>query len=573
MRRLYLLIITFVVAISSMAEPMDRQQARQQSQTRKTSKSTSVRSKKPATQKGKGKASKSSASKPSAPKASKAQTVTGGGMFEGSLLYRSEEYHSSVVRKFSYGRAYNGARTTIVTVKGSAVHILDEPMHLHTIVNLSDNTVYMYSDLTNKGIKGTTKNLEAFINTYDPNYQIGDQQKVSTLKMTDEKATLDNQKCGIYKGEVTAGDENRLDVEMWMWDQFKVNKAYNYMLFGIPAPGIVRKGIYSQIVSVPLLGKMKSMVALELMAFSRYSVNSSEMLPPPSVSIENYKDVKQLTRLYKDNRKQLKKLKLNPESKSKKEMMRNIRDRWDFADDWLKKPVSTANNALAWRTLGNSLLELVTTISSIGTDQSSASNTAMDTGIDDMMADDSSDSSIDPKAKKEKDRKNKERREENKKKLKQGEFASRTMRSSTRTYSNYVDMINRIKNGVDYRGESFETKKREVKNCQEQMKQIRERYESGSGQKMPGANEQLERWNPSHSDLMEKCSGCGGDGKCGNCYRRGNGKCSSCGGTGDISKNRKERLSCPNCQFPGNTYCKTCDGSGKCQTCKGKKEF
>lgn len=539
-----------------------------QAQTRKTSKSSSVRSKKPAAKKG-----KSNAASPSAPKDSKTQAVSGGGMFEGSLLYRSEEYHSSVVRKFSYGRAYNGARTTLVTVKGGAIHILDEPMHLHTIVNLSDNTVYIYSDLTNKGIKGTTKNLESFINTYDPNYQIGDQRKVSTLKMTNEKATLDNQKCGIYKGEVTIGDENRLDVEMWMWDKFKVNKAYNYLLFGIPVPGIVRKGIYSQIGSVPLLGKMKSMVAMELMAFSKYSVKNSEMLPPPSVSIENYKDVKQLTQLYKDNRKQLKKLKLNPESKSKKEMMRNIRDRWDFADDWLKKPVSTANNELAWRTLGNTILELVTTISSIDADNSSASHTAMDTGSDDMVDDDISDNNIDSKAKKEKDRKNKERREEHEKKLKQGEFAARTYRSSSRNYDSYVSMITNIRTQTSMRGESFESKKREVKNCQEQMKQIRERYESGSGKKMPGANEQLERWNPSRSDLMEKCSGCGGDGKCGNCDHRGNGRCSTCGGTGDISKNRKERLSCPNCQFSGNGKCKTCDGSGKCQTCNGKKEF
>lgn len=536
-----------------------------QAQTRKTSKSSSVQSKKPTPQQG-----KNNPSNAPAPKASKAQPASDSGIFEGSLLYRSEEYYNSVVRKFSYGRAYNGARSTIVTIKGSAVHILDEPMHLHTIVNLSDNTVYLYSDLTNKGIKGTTQSLEAFINVYDPEYQIGDQRKVSTLKMSNEKVTYDNQQYGVYKGEVTIGDENRLDVEMWMWDKFKINKVYNYLLFGIPAPGIVRKGIYSQIVSVPLLGMMRSMVALELVAYSKYNVNNSEMLPPPSVTVENYKDAKQLTQLYKDNRKLLKKRKLDPESKSKKETMRNIRDRWDFADDWLKKPVSTANNALAWRTLGNSLLELATTLSTIGTDKSSDSHAAMDAGYDDMMDDDGG-NKIDPKAKKERDLKNKERMEETEMKRKQGDYAARNQGAS-RNYSHYVTMINNIKTQTSMRGESFESKKREVRNCQEQMKQIRERYENGAGKKMPGANEQLERWNPSRNDLMEKCSACGGDGKCGDCYRRGNGKCSTCGGTGNCSRSNKY-VGCPNCLIPGKGDCKTCDGSGKCTKCHGMKEF
>jgi hypothetical protein len=532
-------------------------------QMRKSAKKTSSKAKQSAA---KGKSSKSSS------KTIKAAPANGG-MFEGSLLYRSEEYHSNIVRRFSYGRAYNGSRTTIVTVKGKAIHILDETMHLHTIVNLEDNTVYLYSDLTNTGLKGNTKDFEGFINTYDPNYQIGDQQKVSTLRMTNEKATFDNQKFGVYKGDVTIDEENRLDVEMWIWDKYKVSNAYNYLLFGIPCPGIVRKGIYSQVGSVPLLGKMKSMVAMELVAYSKYSVKTSEMLPPKSVSIENYTDVRQLARMYKDNRKQLKKHKLNPESKSKKESMRNISERWDFADEWLKKPVSTANNAVAWQTLGNSFLEIANTLAATNAQQApDYSPNAV--SFDDSMSgyDDEDDSKVDSKAKREKAQKARERQKENKKKMKQEGFAVRNMRSSSNNYNSYVDMINRIKYGYDYRGESFETKKRHVKDYQEQMKQIRERYEKGSGSKMPGSNEQLERWNPSRSDLMEKCSGCGGDGKCGSCSRRGNGRCSSCDGTGDISKTNKP-VGCPNCQYPGNGKCKSCDGSGKCQKCNGKGEF
>lgn len=514
-----------------------------------------------------------------------APAESSGGMFEGSLLYRSDEYHNNLVRRFSYGRAYNGPRTTIVTVKGTAVHILDEPMHLHTIVNLSDNVVYLYSDLTKQGLKGSTKDLEGFINIYDPEYQIDGQKKVSTLNMTSEKAVLDNKKYGIFKGEVTIGDENRLDVEMWLWDKFKISKAYNYMFFGIPVPGIVRKGIYSQIGSVPLLGKMKSVVAMELVAYSRCNVKTSEMLPPSYISIENYTDVKQLTQMYKENRKQLKKLKLNPESKSKKETMRNIRDRWDFADEWLKKPVSTANNDIAWQTINNSLLELANAFA--GTEGKQATDyhqgdIQLDNDISDSeyidkdmsdaeyIGNDISDSEytdddkLDPQAKREREERNQER--------KQREFAARHERVSTRTYSSYADKISNIRTQRSMRGESFERKKRDVKSYQEKMKQIRERYESGAGKKLPGANEQLERWSPSRSDLMEKCSACGGDGKCGNCSRRGNGKCSSCGGTGNVGRS-KDHLSCPNCQHPGNGKCASCDGRGKCHKCNGKGEF
>ena len=39
----------------------------------------------------------------------------------------------------------------------------------------------------------------------------------------------------------------------------------------------------------------------------------------------------------------LKKLKLLPKSKSKKETVRNIEEKWDFADDWLKKEVAKFN--------------------------------------------------------------------------------------------------------------------------------------------------------------------------------------------------------------------------------------
>lgn len=299
--------------------------------------------------------------------------------FEGALLYRNEEYHSGMEKRFSYGRAYNGERTVSVIVKGQTVHITDETLHLHTIVNPVDDISYMFSDLTKKGIKGTIKQLEPYIGMLSPDYIIPKSESesepepiTSTLAMSNEKASYDGQKYGVYKGEIMRGDNNRLSVEMWIWDKYKITKSFDYTFLGLPVPGIVRKGIYSQIISVPLLGKMKNMIALELVAYSTQKVKPSEMLPPSDCQIEDFKDYKSVVNLYKDNRSQLKKLKLLPKSKSKKETVRNIEEKWDFADDWLKKEVSTENNTRAWKTLGDYALRAANAFSG---NQISAPNT------------------------------------------------------------------------------------------------------------------------------------------------------------------------------------------------------
>ena len=118
--------------------------------------------------------------------------------FEGALLYRNEEYHSAVGRRFSYGRAYNGERTVSVIVKGQTVHITDETLHLHTIVNPVEDIIYMFSDLTKKGIKGTFKQLESHIKVLSPDYNPPKPGKesepepiTSTLAMSNEKASYE----------------------------------------------------------------------------------------------------------------------------------------------------------------------------------------------------------------------------------------------------------------------------------------------------------------------------------------------------------------------------------------------
>ncbi len=299
-------------------------------------------------------------------KASSASKTKTSSLFEGALLYRNEEYHSAAEKKFSYGAAFNGERTISVIVKGQAIHINDETLHLHTIVNPSDDIVYLFSDLTRKGVKGSLKQMEQYVRMLSPDYNVPglDPQPItSTLLLSKEKAIYDGESHGVYKGEIMRGDNNRLSAEMWIWDRYKITKNFDYMFYGIPVPGIVRRGVYSQIISVPLIGKMKSVTALELVAYSNYKVKPSEMLPSADYQFEVLSDNKAVSRLYKENRSHLKKLKLMPKSKSKRKTIRNIREKWDFVDDWLRKKVSTENNTIAWKTIGNSILDLTNALS------------------------------------------------------------------------------------------------------------------------------------------------------------------------------------------------------------------
>lgn len=71
--------------------------------------------------------------------------------FEGMLLYRNYEFHSPVIRKFSFGNAYNGERSVKVVMKGNKIHIVDESLHMHTIILPDANIGYIYSDVAKQG--------------------------------------------------------------------------------------------------------------------------------------------------------------------------------------------------------------------------------------------------------------------------------------------------------------------------------------------------------------------------------------------------------------------------------------
>ena len=82
--------------------------------------------------------------------------------------------------------------------------------------------------------------------------------------------------------------------------------------------GVIRKGIINNTGSVPLLGKLKSTIALELMALRQYKVPASEMRPPSGVNMR-IADVNLLNDFYNENTKALKKAKMYPKKLSNKD--------------------------------------------------------------------------------------------------------------------------------------------------------------------------------------------------------------------------------------------------------------
>lgn len=297
-------------------------------------------------------------------------------VFEGVLMYRNYEYHSSVVRKFSYGSAYNGERSVKVLIKGNKIHITDESLHLHTIILPDAGVGYIYSDVAKEGIKANLSFLDDYLRTLDPNYSTKhlQEKKTSTLSTTQQTVEWRGDRCKVYKGYLMRSEDAKTDVEMWYSEKFRVPACYGYVFSGLNPGGIIRKGVYNNSGKIPLLGNIKSLVSTELVALTCRQVAPSEMMPPPDVVITEATENKQLTALYKKNRAQLKKKKLTPKPLHTKEVKYNLNSQWDFAEEWINYYYDSGRKDDSWQKIGDALFDLASFISSAGTKEQPASN-------------------------------------------------------------------------------------------------------------------------------------------------------------------------------------------------------
>ena len=83
--------------------------------------------------------------------------------FEGEIAYRNFENHNKLVLKLSKGMAYNGARDVKILMKGANMHIIDESLHMHTLLLPEENKAVIYNDLLKRGQEFP---FNAYVNTY-----------------------------------------------------------------------------------------------------------------------------------------------------------------------------------------------------------------------------------------------------------------------------------------------------------------------------------------------------------------------------------------------------------------------
>lgn len=197
----------------------------------------------------------------------------------------------------------------------------------------------------------------------------GELKMASTVALAGT-AEYKGERCTVCKGVVTAGEYAKTDVEMWSMDNCPAATSYSYFLNGIATPGIVVKGIYSQ----AGMGKgTKSTVATELVAYRRYSVPGSEMTPPSDIAIKTATENKDILNFGKAPRKALKEKGMMPEPKNKDEAKLDIRQQWDFADEWIASEYGKNATGDIWQIAG----DVANAISSVASQVASESAAAV----------------------------------------------------------------------------------------------------------------------------------------------------------------------------------------------------
>ncbi len=257
-------------------------------------------------------------------------------LFEGEINYRNFENHSKAVRKFSKGMAYNGARSVRVLIKGNKVHIIDESMHLSTLLLPDEGYVIIYNDLLKQGLKCSYSNYTmTYMSQYSPKAYIPGQMKDYEVKATDETTEIQGEPCKLYKGTITTTTNGAsptvTTVEVWCSTKYKVDPVYQYYLYGVEIPGVAMKWTTDQHGKVPMIGSMDSFVASEVKSITPRTVDDSEMQIPSEYELKLTDSAFKMLGIYEDTKKYLKKNKMYPtDAENDTEVTYQIEEEWDF---------------------------------------------------------------------------------------------------------------------------------------------------------------------------------------------------------------------------------------------------
>lgn len=257
-------------------------------------------------------------------------------LFEGEIKYRNFENHSKNVRKFSKGMAYNGARNVRVLIKGNRVNILDESLHLNTLILPDEDCVIIYNDLLKKGLKCSyTSYTRQYMSQYGPNCYLASQTKNYNIKNNGQTKTINGEECigysGILETFVNGGSPTKVVIETWCSTKYKINPSYWYYLYGLEVPGIAVKWTINSQGKVPLFGTMSSFIASEVTEIIPRQVDDSEMQIPTNYELKETNSPFKMLKIYSETKKYLKKNKMYPaDADEDTDVTYSIEEEWDF---------------------------------------------------------------------------------------------------------------------------------------------------------------------------------------------------------------------------------------------------
>ena len=254
--------------------------------------------------------------------------------FEGDIIYRNFENHNKTVIKFSSGMAYNGSRTVRVIMKGYNIHIIDESMHMHTLLLPNEDKAIIFNDLLKKGQQFPfAEYVNNYLTALSPNDRVVSGTTISsksTISDTGIKKDYMGQTCSVYKGQVISNNgSSTSEVELWVSSKFDIYKSYWYFLNDIQVPGIALKWTYDTKGKIPLFGQMSSYVASEAKEINERIVADEEMQVPENYDIVVSKSPFKVLSLYRAAKKYLIKNNQYP-TQLETDVTYKIEDEWDF---------------------------------------------------------------------------------------------------------------------------------------------------------------------------------------------------------------------------------------------------
>jgi len=250
-------------------------------------------------------------------------------LFEGTLMYVSQEYHSEGVRKYSYGQAYNGQRDQSITISGNKAHVIDENICIHKIFDGDANMCYIYSDITSTGVSYPLSDYRTLYS------QLSDNSKYNRL-------TWDASGTTNYRGDnlktrhasITPkmeGQDLTGSIDIWSSSAFLVGNIMKDVFYGADPQGLIKKYMWETKSNVPFVGTMHSIVSAELIALREYPVSPTEFKIPEGITIipDNINSCKETNKMYKAHQKALKKLGLIV-NESAEAVLPQIRNEWPY---------------------------------------------------------------------------------------------------------------------------------------------------------------------------------------------------------------------------------------------------